>query len=199
MFCVQCNVKPLPCKHWALWEEGLWKGYLIACATPVLHTTRSRSPHNAPHLPSYVIQVALIARSCVANYLYQLPISPGLRHLIFISLGHDCCTLTSAGDFGKALQPTVLQLFPRYAVEVCKCTDASELISWHINVCVHGLQKLWATCRDGAWYTVYLCTVLGYLGICTILWVTWYFKKMYTDLLIYKVLQILHSGRVRHR
>ena len=32
---------------------GVLKGYLIACATQILHRTFSSSPHNAPYSPSY--------------------------------------------------------------------------------------------------------------------------------------------------
>ena len=40
-----------------------------------------------------------------------------------------CCTLTSTADFvSLARQPAVLQLFPRYSVDIFKCTNASELI-----------------------------------------------------------------------
>ena len=42
-----------------------------------------------------------------------------------------CCTLTSTADFAawQGTQPTVLQLFLRYSVEIYKCANASELIS----------------------------------------------------------------------
>ena len=41
-----------------------------------------------------------------------------------------CCTLTSTADFAawQGTQPTVLQLFLRYSVEIYKCANASELI-----------------------------------------------------------------------
>ena len=40
-------------------------------------------------------------------------------------------TLTSTADFAawQGTQPTVLQLFLRYSVEIYKCANASELIS----------------------------------------------------------------------
>ena len=40
----------------------------------------------------------------------------------------------------QGTQPTVLQLFPRYSVNIYKCTNASELISLSRSPC--GLQKL---------------------------------------------------------
>ena len=40
-------------------------------------------------------------------------------------------------------QPAVLQLFPRYSVDIYKCTNASELISVSRSPC--GLQELWTT------------------------------------------------------
>ena len=59
ILCLVYTVQPLDnfityvnTQLWALWEEGLWKG---GCATQVLHTTRSRSPHNALHSPSIYI------------------------------------------------------------------------------------------------------------------------------------------------
>ena len=58
-------------------------------------------------------------------------------HLIFIRQlragmqSPGCCTLTSTADFAawQGTQPTVLQLFLRYSVEIYKCANASELIS----------------------------------------------------------------------
>ena len=43
----------------------------------------------------------------------------------------------------QGTQPAVLQLFPRYSVDIYKCTNASELISLSRSPC--GLQKLWTT------------------------------------------------------
>ena len=41
-----------------------------------------------------------------------------------------CCTLTSTGAFAawQGTQPTVLQLFLKYSVEIYKCANVSELI-----------------------------------------------------------------------
>ena len=73
-----------------------------------------------------------------------------LRHLLNIHKGIGlykfgvacCCTLTSAADFlfpWQGTQPAVLQLFPRYSVDIYKCTNASELISHSRSPC--GLQN----------------------------------------------------------
>ena len=62
-----------------------------------------------------------------------------LRHLLYSwGIGvqfhfalHDCCTLTSTANFlfrWQGTQPAILQLFPRYSVDIYKCTNASELI-----------------------------------------------------------------------
>ena len=59
---------------------------------------------------------------------------------------HDCCTLTSAADFlfpWQGTQPAVIQLFPRYSVDIYKCINASELVSLSRSPC--GLQKSWTT------------------------------------------------------
>ena len=53
IFCVLCTLFShyYLCKHSPLWEEEL-NLYLTACTTQILHTTRSRLPHNALHSPS---------------------------------------------------------------------------------------------------------------------------------------------------
>ena len=43
----------------------------------------------------------------------------------------------------QGTHPAVLQLFPRYSVDIYKCINASELISHRRSPC--GLQKLWIT------------------------------------------------------
>ena len=52
-----------------------------------------------------------------------------------------CCTLTSTADFAawQGTQPTVLQLFLRYSVEIYKCANASQLISW----CKTWQESMW--------------------------------------------------------
>ena len=44
----------------------------------------------------------------------------------------------------RGTQPTILQLFPRYSVDIYKCTNASELISLSRRVHV-GCKNLWTT------------------------------------------------------
>ena len=68
-----------------------------------------------------------------------------LRYVILLNI-HEGCTST----FGcwllfpwQGTQPAVLQLFPRYSVDIYKWTNASELISLSRSQC--GLQKLWTT------------------------------------------------------
>ena len=69
-----------------------------------------------------------------------------------------CCrTLTLTADLfsWQGTQPAVLQLFPRYSVDIYKCTNASELISLSRSPC--GLQKLWdhsSTCTHSYSYSM---------------------------------------------
>ena len=62
IFCVLCTLF----SHWTIslatrvnihhfgGKSLIWKEHLTACTTQILHTTRSRSPHNAPHSPSII-------------------------------------------------------------------------------------------------------------------------------------------------
>ena len=53
-----------------------------------------------------------------------------IHHHLALAL-HDCCTVTSTADklAWQGTQPTVLQRFLRYSVEIYMYTNASELIS----------------------------------------------------------------------
>ena len=55
--------------------------------------------------------------------------------LINIHKGIGYKTLTSTADFWQGTQPTVLQLFLRYSVEIYKCTNVSELIKISRSPC----------------------------------------------------------------
>ena len=61
------------------------KGYLIACATQILHTTRSRSPHNAPHSPSYLF-IYFFGRT--------FDLVSGWQRICACAVPHPLCTLT---------------------------------------------------------------------------------------------------------
>ena len=59
------------------------------------------------------------------RYVILLNIHKGIGYKFGIAC---CCTLTSAADFlfpWQGTQPAVLQLFPNYSVDICKCTNAS--------------------------------------------------------------------------
>ena len=59
------------------------------------------------------------------RYVILLNIHKGIGYKFGIAC---CCTLTSAADFlfpWQGTQPAVLQLFPKYSVDICKCTNAS--------------------------------------------------------------------------
>ena len=71
-----------------------------------------------------------------------------LRHLIIFIRGqatssalHNCCTFSLT--FVCLARHTALQLFPRYSVDICKCTNASKLISLNRSSC--RLQNLWTS------------------------------------------------------
>ena len=79
------------------------------------------------------------------SYVILLNIHEGMGLPVWCCM-HACCTLTSTANFlfpWQATQPAVLQLFPRYSVDIYKCTNASELIGLSRSPC--GLQKLWTT------------------------------------------------------
>ena len=77
------------------------------------------------------------------GYVILLNIHKGIGYKFGVAC---CCTLTSTADFlflWQCTQPAVVQLFPRYSVDIYKCTNVSELISLSRSPC--GLQKLWTT------------------------------------------------------
>ena len=62
-----------------------------------------------------------------------------LRYVILLNIHKGIQALTSAADFlfpWQGTQPAVLQLFPRYSVDIYKCTNASELISHSRSPCL---------------------------------------------------------------
>ena len=49
----------------------IWNEYVTACTTSILHTTRSRSPHNAPHSPSLMCTYTVVTHPCHISPLAQ--------------------------------------------------------------------------------------------------------------------------------
>ena len=91
---------------------------------------------------SYWIEVSLA--SPILHYIILLNIHKGIDYnfhvawLLYFDL--DCWLLLP----WRGTQPTILQLFPRYSVDIYKCTNASELISLSRRVHV-GCKNLWTT------------------------------------------------------
>ena len=70
---------------------------------------------------------------CLHIFWHAIPTSFYIFN-VFLNIHNTFCDLRDLYGLTADLlasQPTVLELFLRYSVEISKCTNASELISWH--------------------------------------------------------------------
>ena len=99
--------------------------------------------YGSPTTEHVRVRERLSSPRSMLRYVILLNIHKGIGYKFGVAC---CCTLTLTADFlflWQCTQPAVVQLFPRYSVDIYKCTNVSELISLSRSPC--GLQKLWTT------------------------------------------------------